>query len=126
MSGDDLFKRKVIEIGYNMDGPLSNGEGCASNAENCEESDGNDDSGKYYDGSEEDLISYALGNDDEEFDNNIDVNVEYGGLDDVEIQHQEKASLATVACDEISYSDEGSIAGSDRKRKGTAKVFERD
>nr|GLL19842.1 uncharacterized protein LOC109185271 [Ipomoea trifida] len=77
-------------------------------------------------GSEEDLISYALGNDDEEFDNNIDVNVEYGGLDDIEVQHQEKASLAAVACDEISYSDEGSIASSDRKRKETAKVFERD
>nr|GMD31136.1 uncharacterized protein LOC109185271 [Ipomoea batatas] len=93
-------------------GDDSNEEGCGGSAVNCEQYDGSDDSGEEYDGSEEELTSDAVGIDDEEFDNNIDVNVEYGGLEDIEVQHQE-TSLAVVPCDEITYSDEGSIAGSD-------------
>ncbi|XP_031127501.1 uncharacterized protein LOC116029591 [Ipomoea triloba] len=96
---------KVIEIWIIKRGvgDDSNGEGCGGSAKNYEESDGSDDSGEEYDGSEEELISDAL---------------EYRGLHDVEVQHQEKASLAAVACDEISYSDEGSIVGSDGETKG--------
>nr|GLL25414.1 uncharacterized protein LOC109185271 [Ipomoea trifida] len=95
-------------------GDDSNEEGCGGSAVNCEQYDGSDDSGEEYDGSEEELTSDAVGIDDEEFDNNIDVNVEYGGLEDIEVQHQE-TSLAVVPCDEITYSDEGSIAGSDEE-----------
>nr|GMC75004.1 uncharacterized protein LOC109190938 [Ipomoea batatas] len=98
-------------------GDDSNEEGCGGSAVNCEQYDGSDDSGEEYDGSEEELTSDAVGIDDEEFDNNIDVNVEYGGLEDIEVQHQE-TSLAVVPCDEITYSDEGSIAGSDGETRG--------
>nr|GMD70502.1 uncharacterized protein LOC109190477 [Ipomoea batatas] len=65
-------------------GDDSNEEGCGGSAVNCEQYDGSDDSGEEYDGSEDELTSDAVGIDDEEFDNNIDVNVEYGGLEDIE------------------------------------------
>nr|GMC66353.1 polysaccharide biosynthesis protein [Ipomoea batatas] len=53
-------------------GIFSNVEGCADSEENCEFS------GDESDGSEEEFCSDDLGNDDEEFYNNIDVNAESG------------------------------------------------
>ncbi|XP_031118355.1 probable LRR receptor-like serine/threonine-protein kinase At3g47570 [Ipomoea triloba] len=100
---------KVIEIWIikGVVGDDSNGEECA----------GSDSSGEESDSSEDEFISDDLGNDDEEFDKNIDVNAEYGGLGDVEAQHQKQASCSIVACDEINYSDEGSIVDSDGEEK---------
>nr|GMD98061.1 leucine zipper putative tumor suppressor 3 [Ipomoea batatas] len=70
--------RQVVDIWIIKGGvgDDSNEEGCGGSAVNCEQYDGSDDSGEEYDGSEEELTSDAVGIDDEEFDNNIDVNVE--------------------------------------------------
>nr|GLL44886.1 uncharacterized protein LOC109185271 [Ipomoea trifida] len=50
-------------------------------------------------------------NDDEEFVKNVDMNAEYGGLGNVESQPQQ-AETAIVG-NEVNYSDEGSLMGSD-------------
>nr|GMC58911.1 leucine zipper putative tumor suppressor 3 [Ipomoea batatas] len=69
---------------------------------NCEQYDGSDDSGEEYDGSEEELTSDVVGIDDEEFDNNIDVNIEYGGLEDIEHKRR-RESVTAVQVQQVAH-----------------------
>ncbi|XP_019197083.1 PREDICTED: uncharacterized protein LOC109190938 [Ipomoea nil] len=54
-------------------------------------------------------------NDDEEFVKNVDVNAEYGGL--VNVESQPKQSESTFG-NEVNYSDEGSLIGSEDEAAG--------
>lgn len=96
---------------------------CAGSAE--EESDGSgnewDNSGEESDdGSVEEYSSDGLldvdVNDDADFEKNIDVNVEYGGLSNVDGQPQQAES--GIVGIEVNYSDEGSLMGSDGEEAG--------
>nr|GLL27398.1 uncharacterized protein LOC109184816 [Ipomoea trifida] len=114
---------KVIEI-WIVKGIV--GADC-SNDGSGEEVDGTeeeyDGSGEELDGSEEEYDGSGdeidgSGEDDADFVNNTDMNAEYGGLGDLEVQNQDNDFSRATVCEEVNYSDEGSLCGSDGETEG--------
>nr|GLL27399.1 dnaJ homolog subfamily B member 9 isoform X2 [Ipomoea trifida] len=114
---------KVIEI-WIVKGIV--GADC-SNDGSGEEVDGTeeeyDGSGEELDGSEEEYDGSGdeidgSGEDDADFVNNTDMNAEYGGLGDLEVQNQDNDFSRATVCEEVNYSDEGSLCGSDGEIEG--------
>ncbi|XP_031127717.1 uncharacterized protein LOC116029817 [Ipomoea triloba] len=107
---------KVIEI-WIVKGIV--GADC-SNDGSGEEVDGTeeeyDGSGEELDGSGQELD--GSGEDDADFVNNTDMNAEYGGLGDLEVQNQDNDYNRATVCEEVNYSDEGSLCGSDGETEG--------
>ncbi|XP_031121121.1 uncharacterized protein LOC116024369 [Ipomoea triloba] len=82
-----------------------------------------DGSGEELDGSEEEYDGSGdeidgSGEDDADFVNNTDMNAEYGGLGDLEVQNQDNDFSRATVCEEVNYSDEGSLCGSDGETEG--------
>nr|GMD38917.1 uncharacterized protein LOC109167506 [Ipomoea batatas] len=117
------LREKVGELGYAMDEneyPGSEERSDGSGSEWYGSGEESDDSDEEY--NSEDLVNIDV-HDDDLFVKNIDVTAEFSGLSNVQVQsQQDNVQVLPQPCDEVNFSDEGNLVGSDGELEGQPQV----